>query len=180
MRSMKNIFVACVTLAVVCAGTGISLAEDNDSSSGRHAGEKIQDAVAVTPADNERLLETIGATTSASLYLGYLSLASIRDNVESQRYESAQVEALIGSVVETIAIVTEQLKNMKSYPLLSEADSAMIADMSEISALLEDEAIWLKRYSRSQSAMDLENFEEMQKKAWEKLKLLFGNEEEKP
>lgn len=174
---MKKIFVAIFSFAIFFVGENFSFANETDTAEKNSSAEIISSEK--ISSDSDRLLEAIGATTSASLYLGYLSLASIRDNVESQRYESAQVEQLIGSVVETISIVTDQLKNMRKYSRLSDADSSMISDMSEISALLADEAMWLKRYSATQSHTDMENFEEMQKKAWEKLKLLFGNDEEK-
>lgn len=127
--------------------------------------------------ENEQLMESVGAMSSSSLYLAYISLAAIHESLDNQNYNAAQVDILITSVSETLGIINEQLKRMRQMPTLSTSDAQLLGDMQEISALLEEESVVLKRYTKTKSLSDFAKFEEMQTKTWEKIKLLFGMDE---
>ncbi len=131
-----------------------------------------------TPTENEQLMESVGAMSSSSLYLAYISLAAIHESLDNQNYNVEQVDILITSVIETLSIINEQLKKMRQMPSLSTSDAQLLMDMQGISALLEEESVVLKRYTKSKSLSDFSKFEEMQQKSWEKIKLLFGMDEE--
>ncbi|HYF02479.1 MAG TPA: hypothetical protein VEC36_03825 [Patescibacteria group bacterium] len=134
--------------------------------------EKVQ-------SENEQLMESVGAMSSSSLYLAYISLAAIHESLDNQNYNADQVDILITSVSETLGIINGQLKRLKAMPTLSFADAQLLGDMEEISALLEEESVFLKRYTKSKSLSDLSRFEDTQAKTWQKIKILFGMEEEK-
>jgi hypothetical protein len=90
-----------------------------------------------------------------------------------------QVDILITSVSETLEIINDQLKKMRALPSVSTVDIQLLADMQEISASLEEESVLLKRYTKSKSLSDLSKFEDAQAKTWEKIKILYGMDEEK-
>jgi hypothetical protein len=129
--------------------------------------------------ENEQLLECVGAMSSSSLYLAYISLAAIHESLDNQNYNEEQVDVLITSVSETLGIINDQLKKMTAMPTLSTADAQLLSDMQGISASLEEEANLLKRYTKSKSLSDLAKFEDAQAKSWEKIKILYGMDEEK-
>lgn len=135
-------------------------------------------ATAKFQTENEQLMESVGAMSSSSLYLSYISLAAIHESLDNQNYNVEQVDILITSVIETLQVINDQLKKLKQMPSLTTSDAQLISDMQEISTLLEEESVVLKRFTKSKSLSDLTKFEDRQQKTWDKIKVLFGMDEE--
>ncbi|MES2765710.1 MAG: hypothetical protein V4642_07580 [Bacteroidota bacterium] len=167
-------YIIGISLSFALGGIPVSaqtVAEKAPVENPTFAGEKAQ-------TENEQLMESVGAMSSSSLYLAYISLAAIHESLDNQNYNAEQVDILITSVIETLGIINDQLKKMRQMPTLSTSDAQLITDMQEVSTVLEEESVVLKRYTKSKSLSDMMKFEETQAKTWEKIKLLFGMDEE--
>ncbi len=105
-------------------------------------------------------LETIGKMSSSGLYLTYLSISVIKQNIDLDDNPDyyKDYENVTASIISTIDMNVEGLSKLKKSGELSETDSKLIDNLNDVFLKLKKDAQLLTVYLNSQKDDDYKIF----------------------
>lgn len=124
--------------------------------------------------EKEQLLESIGVFSSSNLYLVYLSLSLINENIVND-FQLEGYEEILKSIENINHLTEENLKKIKKDVMLSENDMKFIDQIETACVMLKEDASLLKRYLKSGKEADYDLFFAKHTEAGKFLEKLFNN-----
>ncbi len=127
--------------------------------------------------EKQQLLESVGTLASSNLYLAYLSLTLLKNDIESGNYKSNYKE-IIDPIEISLNLISTQLKKMGDVSGLSKEDQEIIESISKATSMLREDTVLLTRYLDERNDDKLGKFNEHHNKTGEFLKNLFKEDED--
>lgn len=125
-------------------------------------------------SEDDLCLETIGGFGGIHIYTTYAFIGVTADSFSKNVYDATRVKGMMDDTSNMLNKMTELLTQLEKSDMVTEADKAYIGEMIEIIALLKEEAESLSAFAASKNPEDVERFALARKKAWPKIKQLFG------
>jgi hypothetical protein len=111
-------------------------------------------------SENDKYIETIGTMSSSGLYLTYLSISVIKQNIDLDEKPEyfKDYDKVIGSVISTIDMNVAGLTRLKKSGVLNETDIQFIGNLNDVFLMLKKDAKLLSAYLNSQKDDDYKSF----------------------
>ncbi len=157
MKSLqaKILISLILSVSIICIYT-------NDAESADHYEEKAQ------------LLESIGVFSSSNLYLVYLSLSLINENIVND-FQLEGYGEILDSIENINKLTEDNLKKIKKDVTLSDNDKEFIGQIENACIILKEDASLLNRYLKSGKESDYDLFYAKHNEAGKYLETLFTN-----
>jgi hypothetical protein len=124
--------------------------------------------------EKAQLLESIGVFSSSNLYLVYLSLSLINENIVND-LQLQGYDEILDSVENINQLTEDNLKKIRKNVTLSESDLEFIDNIEKACIALKEDASLLNRYLKSEKESDYELFFAKHTEAGKYLEKLFNN-----
>ena len=124
--------------------------------------------------EKSQLLESIGVFSSSNLFLVYVSLSLINENIVNE-FQLDGYEEILKSIENINQLNEDNLKVIKKDVTLSENDLEFIIKIERACVLLKEDATLLKRYLNTNSESDYKLFFAKHSEASKYLEELFNN-----
>ena len=129
-------------------------------------------------AEKARLLEIVGSMSSTNLYMAYVSLTLLKNEIDNG-LSSDYHERILQSLKSTLNLLKDNLAEMKKEVILSGSDKGYVEQLeNSFTVLLEDSEL-LFVYFKSKAKPDNDNFMNQHRQAWEILQKIMGQTENK-
>ena len=128
--------------------------------------------------ENDKYIETIGTMSSSGLYLTYLSISVIKQNIDlDEKLEYFKdYDKVIGSVISTIDMNVTGLAKLKKSGVLNETDIQFIGNLNDVFLMLKKDATLLSVYLNSQKEDDYKSFSDYHDTLYNTISQFFNNE----
>jgi hypothetical protein len=124
--------------------------------------------------EKAQLLESIGVFSSSNLYLVYLSLSLINENIVND-LQIEGYEEILDSIENINQLTEDNLKKIRKSITLSESDIEFIDNIEKACITLKEDASLLNRFLKSGKESDYELFYAKHTEAGKYLEKLFNN-----
>jgi len=124
--------------------------------------------------EKAQLLESIGVFSSSNLYLVYLSLSLINENIVNDT-QLEGYEEILDSIESINKLTEDNLKKIRKNVALSDSDIEFIDSIEKACITLKEDASLLNRYLKSDKESDYELFFAKHTEAGKYLEKLFNN-----
>lgn len=125
--------------------------------------------------EKSQLLESIGVFSSSNLFLVYLSLSLINENI-SNDFQLEGYEDILQSIENINQLTEDNLKKIKQDVALSENDIDFIDKIENACTILKEDTTLLNRYLKTQKESDYNLFFSKHAEAGKYLEKLFNNQ----
>jgi hypothetical protein len=124
--------------------------------------------------EKAQLLESIGVFSSSNLYLVYLSLSLINENIVNDM-QLEGYEEILDSIENINQLTEDNLKKIRKNVTLSDSDIEFIDSIEKACITLKEDASLLNSYLKSGKESDYELFYAKHTEAGKYLEKLFNN-----
>jgi len=124
--------------------------------------------------EKAQLLESIGVLSSSNLYLVYLSLSLINENIVNH-LQLDGYQDILDSIENINQLTEENLKKIRNNVSLSDTDIDFIDNIEKACVILKEDSSLLNRYLKSKKESDYELFFSKHTEAGKYLEILFNN-----
>ncbi len=129
-------------------------------------------------AEKGRMLETIGSLSTTNLYMGYISLTLLKNEIDNG-LASDPHDQILQSLKKTLGLMKLNLEDTKKNVVLVGSDLKFIEDILNMCDVLIEDSELLYVYFKSKDQKDAGNFMNQHKLTWETLQKVMGPVPEK-
>ena len=127
-------------------------------------------------AEKSRMLETTGALSSTNLYLTYVSLTLMKNEIDNG-LASDYHDRILQSIKSTTAMMKENIELLKKDVLLISTDKEYVDKLLENFDIITEDAELLYVYFKSKAKADNDNFMNQHKRVWDALQKIMAPEQ---